>query len=168
MADIVLTPAPPLGGYDETRGGLRLRELTGLAVVSLAIPLGEDAKAAQAIKSAFRLDLPDPGTSTANASHRLIRTGPDQLLLAFEHATPDAEPVVAKAIKGALYTTDQTGAWVTLELSGAGCRAALERLCPLDLHPDTFPVGAAHRTFMAHFGVVIMRSGEETFLQMSS
>ena len=166
MAD--LTPTSPLGGYDQPTGGLRVGELTGLALVSLAIPLDGEAKAAKAVKSAFRLDLPAPGMSTASNTYRLIRTAPDQLLLAFDDDSPDPAPQIAKALKTTAYTTDQTGAWVTLELSGASVRPALERLCPLDLHPAAFRVDAAHRTVMEHLGVLIVRTGDNSFWLMSA
>ncbi|MDJ0824783.1 MAG: sarcosine oxidase subunit gamma family protein [Rhodobacter sp.] len=166
MAD--LTAIPPLGGHDETTGDLRLRERGDLALVSIAVPLGGEATLAKALRSAFKLDLPDPGRFSASATHYLIRTGPDQLLLAFAHAAPDAEPRVAKALKGAAYTTDQTGAWAVLELSGPNCRTVLERICPLDLHDMAFPVGAAHRTLMEHLGVLILHTDADTFLLMSA
>ena len=43
MADIRLTAAPRLGGYDQTIGGLRLSEVS-IALVSLAIPMGGEAR----------------------------------------------------------------------------------------------------------------------------
>ena len=85
----------------------------------------------------------------------------------FTHATPDAEPFVAKKIKGAAYTTDQTDVWTGLEIAGSRARTALERICPIDLHPDSFDVGDAARTTMEHLGTLIIRTDEDTFLLMS-
>ena len=94
MADMTLTPTAPLSGYDQTTGDLRLRELTDRALVSLAIPQGGEAALAKAIKSAFKLDLPTPGTSTTSKTHRLIRTAPDQLLFACPlHGKAETDPV---------------------------------------------------------------------------
>ena len=164
----VLDQTPTLGGHDQSFGDTRLAEITSLALVSIALPQGGDQAAIKALKSAFKLDLPAPGQSTASKTHRLIRTAPDQALLAFDHPAPDAEALVAKALKGTVYTTDQTGAWVTLDLSGPATHAALERICPLDLHDSAFPLNAAARTVMEHMGAIIIRTGPDSFRLMSA
>lgn len=163
-----LTPAPRLGGYDRKFGDLRLRERTDLALVSLAIPLGGDAAAKKAIKSAFKLDLPAPGQSSASKTHRLVRTAPDQAMLVFDDTSANAEAAVRTALKGACYTTLQTDAWVALALVGPRARTVLERLCPLDLHDSAFPVDAAARTVMEHMGAMILREGPHSFLLLSA
>ncbi len=165
MAD--LTPLSPLHGYDETIGDVRLRE-RDLALVSLAIPLGGEAAATKAIKAACKLDLPEVGHSKASKTRRLIRMSPDQAMLVFEDPAPLTERAVQKALKGACYTTNQTDAWVILEISGPGTRAALERICPLDLDDAAFPIDKATRTMMEHLGVLIARTGDDTFLLMSA
>ncbi len=163
-----LTPAPPLGGYDMTFGELRLRECSELALVSLALPLGDEAAAKKAIKSSLKLDLPAPGMSAVNDTHRLIRMGPDQAMLIFADDAALAEPAVQTALKGACYTTNQTDAWVALSLAGPGVRDVLERLCPLDLHDATFPVDAAARTVMEHMGAMIVREEQDGFVLLSA
>lgn len=163
-----LFPEPPLGGFDQRFGELRLHERTELALVSLAIPQAGDTAAKKAIKSAYNLDLPRPGQSTASKTHRLIRTAPDQAMLVFGDAAANAEPTVRTALKGACYTTLQTDAWVALFLSGAQARTVLERLCPLDLHDSAFPVGAAARTVMEHMGALIVREAQDGFLLLSA
>ena len=86
----------------------------------------------------------------------------------FTHATPDAERVVAARLNGAAYTTDQTDVWVALGLSGAARGAALERICPIDLHPDAFAVDDAARTVMEHLGVLILRTDADEYLLLSA
>jgi len=135
----VLDQTPILGGYDETIVGIRIVEQRNAALVSLAIPLGGEAAAEKAIKSAFKLALPPVGQSAATSTHRLIRTGPDQALLLFDSHE-----------------------------SGSGVRTALERLCPLDLHPDAFAVNTAQRTVMEHMGAMIVRTNDDQFLLMSA
>lgn len=170
MPDFVLTASSPLGGFDRDFGPVRLRELTDLAIVSVALPLGAKNTAKAALGRAFGCDLPPPGTSALSkgGGERLLRLAPDQLFVLFEHATPDAEAHVAARLDGATYTTDQTDVWVGLEMSGPGCRAALERICPTDLHPKAFPVGHFARTSMEHLGSIILRSDEDTFVLLSA
>ena len=163
-----LTPTPTLGGYDKNFGALRLHERTELELVSIAIPLDGLQAAEKAIKSAFKLDMPAPGQSSASKSHRLIRISPDQAMLVFEHAGADAAQMVQEALKGSVYTTLQTDAWVALTLTGETARDALERLCPLDLHDAAFPVDSAARTVMEHMGVMILRESADSFTLMSA
>jgi len=164
----VLDQTPILGGYDETIVGIRIVEQRNAALVSLAIPLGGEAAAEKAIKSAFKLALPPVGQSAATSTHRLIRTGPDQALMLFDSQDALAEPATQQALNGACYTTNQTDAWVVLAISGSGVRTALERLCPLDLHPDAFAVNTAQRTVMEHMGAMIVRTNDDQFLLMSA
>ena len=163
-----LAPTPILGGYDMSFGDTCLKEVTTIALVSLAIPLSGAQTAEKAVKSAFKLDFPTPGQSTATKTHRLIRTSPDQALLMFESDAANAEPAVQSALKGACYTSLQTDAWVVLSLSGPRAHAALERLCPIDLHDDVFPVHSAARTMMEHMGAIILRDSPETFQLLSA
>lgn len=166
--DFTLSAAPTLGGLDVSIGATRLKERSELAVVSMAVPLGQDASVAKAVKSAFKLDIPKPTQASGDGARWIIQSAADQMLMLFEHDTPDANAVVNKALKGACYTTDQTDVWVVLEISGAGALAALERLCPIDLHDSAFPVGASARTVMEHMGALILRTGEDSYILMSA
>ncbi|MEQ9257540.1 MAG: sarcosine oxidase subunit gamma family protein [Roseovarius sp.] len=170
MAEFKLQAEPPLAGTDIQMGETRLTAPKDLAVVAIALPLGGEDKALKAIKVAYGIALPGPGLSAeaADGSTRLMRTAPDQALAIFTRADPDAEKVVAEALGDTVYLTDQTDTLCALELSGPGARAALERICPLDLHPQAFAIGAAARTVMEHLGVFIARTGEDSFLLLSA
>ncbi|MEK6216110.1 MAG: sarcosine oxidase subunit gamma, partial [Boseongicola sp.] len=116
----------------------------------------------------WSLDAPAPTLSTVSGDTRAICTAPDQMMLVFPHPTPDANAHVQGKLNDTGYTTDQTDAWVVLELSGPQALSALERLCPLDLHNSAFPVNAAGRTIMEHMGAFIVRTGDDTYLLMSA
>ena len=169
MADIRLTAAPRLGGYDQTIGGLRLSEVS-IALVSLAIPMGGEAEARAALASGLGLEMPEGGRSALSSDGlvRVIRMAPDQLMAAFDHPAPDAEPHLRQALGEAFYTTEQTDAWCALRLEGAGCRKVLERLIPLDVADGAFPVGAAHRTVMEHLGTLLIRESDAGYLLLSA
>lgn len=170
MPDFTLAAAPALGAYDRTFGGVRLRELVDLALVSIALPRGGEAAAEQATLAAFQARLPVLGQSalSRDGSQRLLRLGRDQLFVLFTRDTPDAETIIANRLNGAAYTTDQSDVWVGLELSGANARRALERICPIDLHPAAFAQGSVARTAMEHLGTLIVRSGTDVFVLMSA
>ena len=166
MPDLI--SAPPLAGYDQNFNGVALHAPADFAVVSIALPLGHEAAAQKAIKVAFGSALPDVGKSVLSKGVRLVRMSLDQGFVIFTHATPDAEPFVAKKLKGTAYTTDQTDVWTGLILSGAHARNVLERICPIDLHPGAFAVDDAARTLMEHLGVLIIRTDTDEFLLMSA
>ena len=168
MAEITLEAAPILGGADIEIGENRIVERDDLALVSIATPLGGEAALEAALNSGWSLGMPTPTRATQAGETWAIRTTADQLMLVFPHAAPDANTIVQGKLKGASYTTDQTDVWVVLEISGPDTLAALERLCPIDLHADAFPEGAAARTLMEHMGAMILRLGSERFLLMSA
>ncbi|MCV6591971.1 MAG: sarcosine oxidase subunit gamma [Silicimonas sp.] len=166
MADITLTATPLLGGTDIQIGDNRILERDDLALVSIATPLGGEVDLTEALKIAWSLDLPTPTQSTTSGDTTAIRTTPDQMLLLFPHPTPDANAVVQEKLGGTGYTTDQTDAWVILEITGPDTMAALERLCPLDL--ARFEDGTAGRTMMEHMGALILKRAPDHFLLMSA
>ena len=168
MADFALEAAPLLGGLDKTIGEGRIVERDDLALVSVAVPLNGDAALKKALKDGWGLDRPAPKQTTNAGDTTAVSMTADQLMLVFPHATPDANAVVKGKLNGAGYTTDQTDSWVVLEVSGKATLSALERLCPLNLDLDAFPVGASGRTTMEHMGALIVRIGEESFFLMSA
>lgn len=170
MSDFSLTAAPPLADFDRRFGDTVLKAPKDLAIVSIALPLGGEAAAKKAIKGAYGVALPDIGQSAVaqDDAAAIMRLGSDQAFVLFPCPTPDAEPRVAALLKGAAYTTDQTDAWCALELSGPLARAALERICMVDLHPDAFAVNSVARTVMEHLGAIIARTGAQTYMLLSA
>jgi heterotetrameric sarcosine oxidase gamma subunit len=168
VAELKLEAAPILGDAHFSFADSIVVERDDLALVSISTPQGGDATLADALKRGWSLDVPAPKLSTISGDTRAIRTAPDQMMLVFPHPTPDANAHVQGKLNGAGYTTDQTDAWVVLELSGPQAISALERLCPLDLHDSAFPVNAAGRTSMEHMGALIVRTGNDTYRLMSA
>lgn len=164
MADLTLTPKLPLDGLDKTIGACRLRECD-LALYALAIPQGGDAACAKAVKKVLGLTLPDANICSVSGENWAARTGQDQVMLILQEPL-DAGKIAA--LQDAVYVTLQTDAWVACELSGSGALAALERLCPIDLDPSVFAVGAFARTVMEHMGVAVLRTGPESYLLLSA
>ncbi len=164
--EINLKAAPVLGGASLELSGNRLVERDDLAIVSIATPLGGEDALAEALRNGWSLDVPEPTRSSLNGEVRAIWTAPDQMMLIFPHATPDAEAVVQERLGGTGYTTDQTDGWIVLEVAGPDTLSALERICPLDL--PSFEVGGTGRTVMEHMGAMAVRTGDDAFLLMSA
>ena len=172
MADFALTARTPLDGYARTFGSVALAELAGLALVSAAVPQGGDAAFAAALAEGIGASRPATGESAPGDRFgaRILGMQPDQLFILFEPPDPDrAAETVAEALGPAAYVTDQSDSWAMLRIAGAGAgaRAALERICMLDLDEDAFPQGKVARTVMEHLAVIVLRDGPDSFLLMS-
>ncbi len=161
-----LTQTSPLNGYDQSIGDMRLREIHDLDLTALAVPHKGGTKIKSAIKDGFGLAMPTSVKSTANDKTRLLMTQPDQVF-AMTPRTKHAETTIAKAIGDTAYITDQTDAWVVLELSGPSSRTALERICQVDLDAQVFKLNQMARTTMEHMGSIVIRNGKDSFLLMS-
>ncbi len=98
----------------------------------------------QATGTALGHPFPKPNTT----SGPLIWTGRDQAFL-MGIAAPD--------LTGLAATTDQTGGWCALRLTGPQAEAALARLVPLDLRATKFPPGTATRTALNHMAMILIR-----------
>jgi heterotetrameric sarcosine oxidase gamma subunit len=170
VSDFTLTAQSPLGGYKKDFEGVTLTELTDLAVVSIATPMGGRDALASAVDSAFGAALPNIGHSshTEDGNTRFLGLQRDQMFLLFEHEGDGALAVIADKLGEVGYYTDQSDTWAILRMAGPGSRTALERICMLDLSPDVFAVGAVARSTMEHLGVMILRDDTDSFLLMSS
>lgn len=169
MSEFELTARLPLGGIDLDFDGMSLREVGDLSIVSIAIPLGGEKDLEKALADGFGIGLPAVGTSAVpeNGTTRLLRLAQDQMFLLFDDDGSDPVTFVAGELGGKAWLTDQSDGWALLSVSGPKCRAALERICPLDLHPSAFPEGAVGRTVMEHLNTIVVREEADSFLLMS-
>ncbi|MGB7286158.1 MAG: sarcosine oxidase subunit gamma family protein [Salaquimonas sp.] len=160
----------PLNGFETEINGVILKEVTGRSIVSIAVPKSGLNKLKAAIKKELKLDLPGPGkfTQTDNGSAMLLWMTPEQ----FFYVINDDNPIAANAVKSKLgstaYLTDQSDAFVGLSVSGPKAIEALERICPIDISIEKFPVGNCARTMMEHLGAIILRTSNGEFQLMSA
>jgi len=170
VSDTALYATPALGGYRSSRDGIVVEELTRLAIVSIATPLGGEQALADALKNSFGADVPETGRLTASGDGkiRFLGMGPGQVFAVFNHDGPDAEARLAETLADTAYTTDQTDVWVALRVAGDEVTAVLERICPLDLHADAFPADRCARTVMEHMAAIILKDGEDGFILLTA
>ena len=163
----LLKAEPFLGGYSLDLGEVAVEEVTDIAIVSIATPLGGGDALAGAVQTAWGCALPAPrgASKSADGSVTLIFSTPDQTLAILPGVAGLAVTGVAETLGDAGYYTEQTDNWVGLRVSGARATTALERICPLDL--ATMAVDGAERTVMEHLGVFILREAEDRFLLLS-
>jgi len=162
-----LSATSSLDGYDKEIGTIRLREISNQSLIAMAIPLSEETKFKNSIKNIFGLKMPSPNKSVKNKDTRIFSTQPDQIF-ALTKRTADPEKSMAIGFDGSAYITDQTDAWVILEISGSSSREALERICQLDLDKEIFQLDSMARTSMEHMSAIIIRKADDTFYLMSA
>lgn len=169
MSDFTLTPHSPLEGYRREFDRVTIAEVTDRAIVSIATPDGGESALEKAIASAFETKIPPVGESLISSlpDWRLMGMQPGQLFLLFVPDGPEPVKEVAQALGDTACLTDQSDSWVTIAVSGAGSIAALERICPIDLHPSAFRRGAVARTVMEHIAAIIVCEEANKFLLMS-
>lgn len=167
MAEFELTAEAPLDGAKLELDGIALQEVSGRSLVSIAIPYDGGAALRSAVEAAYGLQIPATGRFVSRDGTFLLGMARDQIWLMRESSDADAATRVAADLGGAGYVTDQSDAWVLVRVSGRNCRAALERICPLDLDADVFTAGTVARTVMEHLSVIILREQADAFLLMS-
>ena len=172
MSNVTFVSQPILGGFKQASQGVSITEQTKLGIVSVACPNGGDAALAASVKKAFACSLPKvSGVELSESGNmRWLGLQPQQWFVLFEHSAEQGAPLatIKNPLGDTAYCTDQSDSWVSLEVSGPLATSALERICPVDLHPAVFPVGAVARTTMEHLGVIITRTDDEQFLMMSA
>ena len=103
------------------------------------------------------LSLPGLGSSTSDGDRFAVTLGPCWWLV-------DA-PAGSAALSGSaeVSAVDVSAQRTPLILSGPAARAVLAHGCSLDLHPDSFEVGASAQTSLAKAGVALARTGVEEY-----
>lgn len=129
-----------------TLAGTTLAELDPGPITSIA--LFPDGNANEL--SSVGLTFPAPNRFVSAGEALLVWTGRDQAFL-----IGAAAPGMRAAV------TDQSGAWVTLTLTGPAAEAALARYVPLDLRG--LAIGHSARTPLYHMQMILMRTGPEAF-----
>lgn len=156
MAEHRLEPRPALGQHAplrETVGALTITEVVDVALASLATRRGREADVAR-IAEALEIALPGPG----QASARALWLGPEQWMIEAPFATHEDIVAALKPHFGdAASITEQTDAWLRLDLSGPDLHAAFERLCALDTR--AMAPGHATRTVIDHLGCYLICAG---------
>lgn len=167
-----LKPFSALDNFFEEAHGVSVTEVTDLAIVSMAISTATNDAFNKAIKKSYKVERPTIGTfsqsKTDNA--RFLGLQQDQMFVMFDYSSDRAVEVVSAKINESeqlSYLCDQSDSWVTLRINGDRCLEALERICPLDIHPDSFPVGSVARTSMEHMATIIIHESEGSYLLLS-
>jgi len=149
-----LTASSPAGALLPKRiGGVSLSEAAFVPMTGISPYAGEVAQVSAALEAAHGLRLPGPGKMAVAGGVSVLWFGRNRWMLI------GSAPGEGLGDHAAL--TDQSDAWVTVEISGAAGVDVLARLVPLDLRPAAFPEGSVARTELYHMQAAIARTGAE-------
>ena len=130
-----------------------------LGKAALLMPYqGKSNQLSTALQKSVGLSLPAPNQSETDGAVRLLWFGRAAYLLTGTEVPP--------VVKNCAAVTDQTDAWVCVELTGFGVEDVLARLVPVDLRHRVFGQNATARTLVGHMNVSITRTGTKRILVM--
>ena len=169
MAEFTLQAQTPLREYYNRFGNTSLSELSLTAIYSIGLALNANPALAS-IKTTLGVDWPEPGRSVSSADnvYRLLGLQSDQaFVLMSASPTQDGQAAKLPQLDSAAYVTDQSDSWAGLVIEGENAISALERICPIDLHPTVFGAGHVTRTMMEHLAVIILCEAHNRYLLLS-
>jgi len=119
-------------------------------MITLRGDLGS-AKVKKVAKTLTGQGIPATGKFAGTGDKGVVWMSPDDLLVMVAyHAVSDAVAKIDKALAGEHYlAVDVSDARAVFTVAGAQAREAIARVCPVDLHKDSFGVGDFRRTRMA-------------------
>jgi len=163
VANFSLTARAALDGASYDYEGLSIRELVDIKLLSVAATVDQQATASNALQSHCGLAWPEVTQSTTSDSTHCLGLQPEQVMLLSQHNDTD-HANLANNLGNETAVTDQSDSWVAVELTGDRTLEVLERICPIDLHNDTFTVGRVARTSMEHSSVIVFRQADRWLL----
>ncbi|WP_245990340.1 sarcosine oxidase subunit gamma [Tabrizicola piscis] len=136
-------------------GPLVVTERFDVALASVAARRGRDLATAA---SAAGVPLPGPGRHQSAAPYSAFWVAPEMWFVEAPFASHEDIVALLKAAFGdAASITEQTDAWVILDLAAPDLAPVLERLCNVDFR--AVPDGYATRTVIDHLGCYLVKHG---------
>ena len=168
MADLTTLRRSPLQDLaHETLNGavpgdrsVRLLEVPFLTMVSIRVD--PESESARRIEVVLGTSLPRAvGETTQHGAYTVLWLGPDEWLVVSK--TEVAAELGAATEGGHAATVDVSANRTVLEVAGPRARDVLEKGCPADLHPRSFPDGTAIMTTLARVPVLLWKVDVDLF-----
>jgi len=119
-----------------------------------------------AASDAFSLQLPREACRAAEGDARAaLWLGPDEQLLLVQQSDWEATMVaLTRRLAGLPHAlVDISQRQVALQVAAPHVADTLSAGCPLDLHPDAFPIGMCTRTLFSKAPIVLWRTAADAF-----
>ncbi len=117
------------------------------------------SKVKKVVKALTGQGIPASGRIAGDGDTGVVWMSPDELLVMvpYEEVGPALEKI-AKALAGEHHlAVDVSDARAVFRVAGADAREVLARVCPVDLHVESFAVGDFRRTRMAQVAAAFWR-----------
>jgi sarcosine oxidase subunit gamma len=141
--------------------------MSDLATVTRCAPRGmitlrgdlNSAKLKNAVKAVTGNGVPVNGTVAGDGSKGVVWMSPDELLVMVAYAdVAGALALIAKTLGDDHHlAVDVSDARAVFEVVGTDAAEVLARVCPVDLHEESFAVGQFRRTRMAQVAAAFWR-----------
>ncbi len=155
MRDFVAKTA--LGGIEPRKdviGSLTFQERDDIALASISARLGQEEALTDRLETICSVVAPKPGCSEQGETSSLHWLGADQYLCEEVLSGPLVlARRLADELTGIASVTDQTDAFVRIDMSGQGVFDLLQRLTVLDV--ERMSAGAFNRTAIHHVGCLL-------------
>ena len=126
---------------------------------------GNPAQSSFVLETERALGMPlplQPNTASRHAGNTVLSLGPRSWLLIGGPASQRNDfrdmRVALNAAGGALF--DVSSSYVGWLIAGGGAERVLNRSCPLDLHPSTFPAGRCAQSLLGHINALFYKVDE--------
>jgi sarcosine oxidase subunit gamma len=139
-------------------GPFTITERTDTALASVAVRKGRAQDLAKAAKDAG-LPLPGPACAETSAPLSAFWMTPEMWMVEAPQAShSDIAADLKRVLGDCASITEQTGAWVRLDISAPDLAPLTERMTNLDLASK--PTGFASRTVIDHLGVYLIKHSD--------
>lgn len=159
-----LTPTPALGAATQTIGSVTIAENSGVALASVAARNGRADACAKVLKAILGA-APDPGKAVLHDPETGFWMGPDQWMIC---APMDTHEDIAEQLKDkfgdAASVTEQSGAWVVFDVTGAGMADMCEILCNIPIRK--MAAGDVQRTMIHQLGCFVLRGSDADHIRI--
>ena len=153
MHDLIATPA--IGGVPQTIGTVTVAENTNVALASVAARNGQADTCAAGLKAILGA-LPDVGKAVLHDPEAGFWMGPDQWMIG---APMNTHEDIAYRLKEKLgqsaSVTEQSGAWVVFDVTGARMPDVCALLCNIPIRKMV--AGDVQRTVIHQMGCFVIR-----------
>jgi sarcosine oxidase subunit gamma len=145
---------------------VRLSESPFRTMVSLRVD--PRPSVASDLEAVLGVTLPHTCGQVAHGGvHDVIWMGPDEWLVVSWMDGPALVFALCDAVEGGhAAVVDVSANRTTLHLSGSAARSVLEKGCPVDLHPRSFPADTAVLTTLARIPVLLWHAEPDTYRLM--
>lgn len=151
-------------GADKGAPGVTLSVRHPTSIVTVITRKDKTEALGKAIAAAYDFPLPGIGESTAKNGLALHWCGAEQYFaIADRKADCELYRELKSRLEGLASCSDQSHGRVIIRVSGPKARALLAKGTPIDLHPSAFGPGKSAMTQMAHVGVHLVQTAEDTF-----